>query len=274
MANISQLDKEIKLYERDYEKKYGVKPCFDNFLCTKEEYFAGLKQSLNNNVKLESFLASNDHNVKNSRLVASLNKKASTDINKRTDRKVVRHDDRAVKNINRIKNSVKTSVGVGDKNVVGGVSELRTVQDSKRISKTRHVVIVRESKENPKTPVAKFFNFMSFVAVALVGIFLGIFAGNMYIANKSVIDYSSISEAAYLPNYEQIYEQNKNKEKNKVSAANVYSMAEWQLLKQSGVASNYTISGVGTVNAKVGGINQSQKVIKTVQYDGSELLMY
>ena len=87
MANISQLDKEIKLYERDYEKKYGAKPCFDNFLCTKEEYFAGLKQSLNNNVKLENFLTPNNHNVKNSRLVASLNKKASTDINKRTDRK-------------------------------------------------------------------------------------------------------------------------------------------------------------------------------------------
>ena len=154
------------------------------------------------------------------------------------------------------------------------INEIRTVQSNKNLSKTRRAVIVRDNREHaPRTALAKTANFLSFVAVALVGVFLGYFVGNMFIANNSAVDYSSVKEADYLPAYETVYAANNTKGKGAVLPANAYVMAEWQLLQQSGIIDAYQIDGTGSVRAKVSGIVQSQSVKKTVEKTADTMII-
>ena len=256
-------NREWSFAHREYKEKWGYSPNRQNFLCTDAEYFAAKKKAVQTGTRIETILKPNPSKIKNQRLINSLNNKTSNSrvISRAQEGKANRRDKLATRNISRIKFGEASD----EQGVQSVVNELRTVQSNKNLTKTRRAVIVRDNREHaPRTALAKAANFLSIVAVALVGVFLGIFVGNMFIANNSAVDYSSIKEADYLPAYATVYSANNTKAKSAVLPANAYVMAEWQLLQQSGLIENYTMVGTGSVRAKVSGIVQSQNVRKTV----------
>ena len=253
--------REINLLHREYIEKWGYAPKQADFLCSPSEYVVALKKALSSGVKIETLLKTNPNRIKNQRLISSLNQTTSTSekISSAQHQVKTRQDERATSNIAKIKHggAVEESIQT---------QELRTVQSNKNLKKTRRAVIVRDNREHlPRTILAKTANFMSFVAVALVGIVLGIFVGNMFVAKSTLVDYSSVVEADYLPAYADVYAANKTASKGSVNPANAYVMAEWQLLQQSGIIESYSIVGTGTVKANVSGITQTQRVKKTVE---------
>ena len=268
---IAAIDKrEWSYVHREYKEKWGYAPNRQDFLCTDEEYFSALKKSVQTNVRIETLLKSNPSKIKNQRLINSLNNNTSNSrvISRAQDDGANRQDRLATHNISKIKYGGK----VDEQGVNSVVNEIRTVQSNKNLTKTRRAVIVRDNREHaPRTVLAKTANFLSIVAVALVGVFLGVFVGNMFIANNSAVDYSNIREADYLPAYATVYSANNTKSKSSVLPANAYVMAEWQLLQQSGLVENYTIDGGGSVRAKVSGIVQSQNIKKTVEKNAATM---
>lgn len=152
----------------------------------------------------------------------------------------------------------------GDSSVISEVSEIRTVQSNKRLKKTRKAIIVRETSERPpKTLVARTFNLLSFVAIGLVAVFLGMFIGNMVIAGKTLVNYD-YDEALFIADYVGVYNKNKNSNPNNVKAYDAYAMAEYQLMHDSGLIDNFKITGDGYVTAKVSGMVQNQVIVKNI----------
>ena len=262
---IAGIDKrEWSFTHREYKEKWGYSPNRQDFLCTDTEYFLALKKSVESGTRIETILKPNPAKIKNQRLINSLNNRTSSSqvISRAKAGSVNRQDRVATSNISKIKHGGQSN----EQGVASVVNEIRTVQSNKNLTKTRRAVIVRDNREHaPRTILAKTANFLSFVAVALVGVFLGVFVGNMFIANNSAVDYSSVREADYLPAYAAVYSANNTKSKSSVLPANAYVMAEWQLLQQSGLVESYTIDGGGSVRAKVSGIVQTQGVKKTVE---------
>lgn len=272
-TTIAEIDKrEWSFAHREYKEMWGYSPNRQYFLCTDAEYFSALKKAVQTHTRIETILKPNPNGIRNQRLINSLNNKTSNSriISRAQAGSANRQDKIATSNISKIKHGgVSTEDGVSAE-----VNEIRTVQSNKNLSKTRRAVIVRDNREHaPRTFLAKTANFLSFVAVALVAIFLGVFIGNMFIANNSAVDYSSIVEVDYLPDYEAVYAANNTKAPSAVSAANAYVMAEWQILQQSGLIENYSVDGSGSVRAKVSGIVQTQKVKKTVNKTADTLVI-
>ena len=256
--------RELNLLHREYMEKWGYAPKQENFLCSPQEYAVALKKALEENKKIETLLKTNPNLIKNQRLISSLNQTTSSasKLSDAQDKIINRKDLRATNNIAKLKSGEDHT------------NELRTVQSNKNLSKTRRAVIVRDNREHlPRTILAKTANFMSFVAVALVAIFLGVFVGNMFVAKGTLVDYSSVVEADYLPAYADVYTSNKTASKSSVNPANAYVMAEWQLLQQSGIVDSYSVVGTGSVRAKVSGIEQTQKVKKTVEKNADTMIV-
>lgn len=178
---------------------------------------------------------------------------------------------------NNVKILKNGQAGVTDSTVVGENNQLRTVQSNKNLKYTRRAVIVRNNREHlPRTIIAKTMNVLSFVAVALVGVFLGSFMGNMFIASKTAVDYSSLVAADYeltTSDYATIYAANKDKDASSVNAVNSYAMAIWQTRYDSEIVSEFSVVGQGSVRAKVSGISQSQQVVKNVTKTADELII-
>lgn len=253
-----------------YKQIWGYIPNIKDFLCTNNEYISALKTAISQEKELKEILPSKIDSVKNNSLIESLNNdqlssRTSGAKNKANNRK----DKGAVSNLEKI----KAGGAVGDKlaqdNVVREINEIRTVQSNKNLQKTRKAVIVRQNKEHSKrTIIGKIFNFISFVLVGFLGIFFGVFAGNMYVASKTLVNYD-YDEADFLPNYSAIYSANNTKNVDKLSATDAYIMAEWALYKESGLVENLSVTGNGTVKAKVSGIQQQQIVSKKVTRNGN-----
>ena len=264
-----QKNSKLNLLKKEYAKKYGYIPEQNEYLCSEKEFIDALEKCLDENIKVDQILKANNNNLHNQRLISSL-KNATSSTPKRTE---FRQDVTATQNINKIKYGTGSlGTALDDRNVVHEVNEIRTVQTSKRITKTRRAVIVRDSKERaPRTFVQKSLNFMSFVAVALVAIFLGIFAGNFYIASKTVIDYSNLKISDYEADYAVVYNANKTKDKSQISAANAYVIAEGMLIGVIGDIQSFSANANGSVQAKVSGIVQSQTIVKKVDKTESGL---
>lgn len=257
---------------KEYNKKWGTNISPNDFACTKTQFFAAVKTALENNKKIEDYLKP-ARQIKNNALKNSLNNNTSENlpITEAQAKALSRKDKKATQNIDAIKKQVSTNLFGGD-NVVAEVSEIRTVQTNKRLKKTRHAVIVRESSERPpKTFLARAFNLFSFAAIGLVATFLGIFVGNMVIAGKTLVSYD-YDEADFIADYQKVYSANVSKTPDKVKAYDAYAMAEWQLNNESGLVENYTITGDGYVKAKVSGIVQNQSIVKKVTKTSSGLI--
>ena len=264
------MKRDISALAREYQQKWGYQPTPQDFVCTDEQFLQALEECLKNDKKIEEVLNKNvsGEKIRNAMLIDSLNHSA----NKEKGSQNVRQKFREKNNIGNLK--VQTQVA-GDSSVVGASSQLRTVQSNKNLKFTRRAVIVRDNKEHlPRTIVAKTFNILSFIAVALVGVFLGSFVGNMFVANQTAIDYSSMSAADYeltTTEYSNMYDTNKDKSPQNVDATTAYSMAIWQTYYSSGIVSEFSVVGFGSVQAKVSGIVQSQQVVKNVTKTANEL---
>lgn len=254
-----------KLLEQ-YQDKFGYYPNINDFVCTKDAFTDALQVSLNKGVHIYNLIPQKNK-VKNQALINSLHNKTSQKTKTSSAETIAKNrtDRAANQNLNQIKHNGIVNPNLQQDNIVSEVNELRTVQSNKRIKKTRKTVIVRHNKEHKlKTALSKVANLFSFVAVGLAAVFLGIFAGNMIIANKTLVSYD-YNEADYLPNYSAVYTSNSTKAPNSVLPTNAYIMAEWALANQSGLTSGYTIKGSGFVSAKVAGIQQKQVVVKNVE---------
>ena len=250
-----------------YKQIWGIEPNPHDYLCTYQEYIEALNTAIKEHIELSNLLNLNPKRIKNQVLIGKLTGKAGS-VEKTSAAKVKqlnRKDTSAAQNIEKIKNGGIVDTNLADNKVVKVVSEIRTVQSNKNLQKTRKAVIVRQNREHAtRTFIAKLANVLSFAIVSVVAIVFGIFAGNMYIASKTLVNYD-YNETEFLPAYSTVYASNKNLAKNQVSATNAYIMAEWLLLRESGLTDNYTITANGTVSAKVGGIQQKQIVAKKVE---------
>lgn len=266
-----QKNTELNFLKKEYAKKYGYIPEKNEYLCSESEFVAALKKCLKENIKIDKILRANDDNLHNQRLISSLKNTTST-TPKQTE---FRQDKTATQNINKIKYGTGSLGAVSDgRNVVHEVNEIRTVQTSKRLTRTRRAVIVRDSKERaPRTFVQKAFNFLSFVAVALVAIFLGIFAGNFYIASQTVVDYSNLKISDYEADYAQVYNANKTKDKMQITPANAYVIAEGMMIGTIGEMTSFSAIAHGSVQAKVSGIVQSQTIVKNINKTETNLVI-
>lgn len=249
---------------------WGYIPNIQDFLCTNNEYISALRLAISQEKELKEILPSKIAGIKNNSLIESLNNdQLSSQISKAKDRALGRKDKTAVSNLEKIKTGGTVDGNLAQDNVVREVNEIRTVQSNKNLQKTRKAVIVRQNKEHTKkTIIGKIFNFLSFVLVGFLGVFFGVFAGNMYVASKTLVDYD-YDEADFLPNYSAIYSANNTKDVATLSATNAYIMAEWALYKESGLVDNLSVIGNGTVKAKVSGIQQQQIVSKKVTRSGN-----
>lgn len=249
---------------------WGYIPNINDFLCTNIEYVSALKTAISQEKELKDILPSKIDRVKNRSLIESLNNdqlssKTSGAKNKALNRK----DTTAVSNLEKIKTGGVVSDKLAQNNVVREINEIRTVQSNKNLQKTRKAVIVRRNKEHSKrTIIGKIFNFLSFVLVGFLGVFFGVFAGNMYVASKTLVDYD-YNEVDFLPDYSAIYNANKTTNIADLSATNAYIMAEWALYKESNILDSLSVTGRGTVKAKVSGIQQQQIVSKKVTRSGN-----
>ncbi len=249
---------------------WGYIPNIKDFLCTNSEYITALKTAISQEKELKEILPSKIDGIKNNSLIESLNNdQLSSKTSKAKDRALGRKDKTAVSNLEKIKNGGIVDGTLAQDNVVREVNEIRTVQSNKNLQKTRKAVIVRQNKEHAKkTIIGKIFNFISFILVGFLGVFFGVFAGNMYVASKTLVDYD-YNEADFLPNYSAVYSANKTKNVADLSATNAYIMAEWALYKESGLIDSLSVTGNGTVKAKVSGIQQQQIVSKKVTRSGN-----
>lgn len=253
-----------------YNKIWGYIPNIKDFLCTNNEYISALKMAIKENREVKDILPSNISTVKNLSLIESLNNdQISTKTSGAKSKALNRKDKTAVTNLEKIKNGVAVDDKLAKDNIVREVNEIRTVQSNKRLQTTRKAVIVRQNKEHSKkTVIGKIFNFISFVLVGFLGVLFGVFAGNMYVASKTLVDYN-YDEQDFLPNYSAIYSQNSSKPVGNLSPTDAYIMAEWALLKESNLLDNFSVTAVGTVKAKVSGIQQQQVVSKKVSKTGN-----
>lgn len=249
---------------KQYNKKWNTKITPQDFACTKAEFFIALKSAMQTGKKLEEFIKPKVQ-IKNTALINSLNKQTDNNrpISVNEGAALNRTDKKATQNIEQIKKQTYSSFSESD-NVITEVSEIRTVQSNKRLKKTRRAIIVRETSERPpKTFVARAFNLLSFVAVSLAAVFLGIFVGNMVIAGKTLVSYD-YDESEFIADYKKVYQTNIGLSPQSVKAYDAYTMAEWQLNHTSELLDNYTITGDGYVKAKVSGIVQNQTIVKKV----------
>lgn len=253
-----------------YKKIWGYIPNIKDFLCTNNEYISALKIAISQTKELKEILPLKIDGIKNNSLIESLNNdqlssKTSGAKNKALNRK----DKTAITNLEKIKAGGVVDGELSNQNVVREINEIRTVQSNKNLQKTRKAVIVRQNKEHSKkTIVGKIFNFLSFVLVGFLGVFFGVFAGNMYVASKTLVDYD-YDETAFLPDYKAIYNKNSNNNISTLSATDAYIMAEWALYKESRLVDSLSVTGNGTVKAKVSGIQQQQIVSKKVIRTGN-----
>ena len=249
-----------------YKNTWGYIPNPQDFLCSQQEYINALNKSLEQHKELKEFLSANPKRIKNQTLIGSLNNNTSAYVKTSSakEKSENRKDKSAVLNLEKIKNNGIVDPKLGENKVVRVVNEIRTVQSNKNLKKTRKTIIVRQNKEHAtKTFIAKLFNLLSFVLVGVVAAVFGIFAGNMYIANKTLVSYD-FNETDFLPEYSTVYASNSTKAHSQVTATNAYIMAEWLLMGESNKTAAYTMIGNGTVSAKVGGIQQKQIVAKKI----------
>ncbi len=249
-----------------YKEIWGYVPNPQDYLCTSQEYISALNTAILQQKELVDLLKLSPKRIKNQALKNSLSNNTSQTVKttKAQDLQENRKDTTAIQNLEKIKKGGIVDNKLGENKVVHVVNEIRTVQSNKNIKKTRKSVIVRQNKEHvTKTFVSKLFNLLSFVMVGITAVIFGIFAGNMYIASKTLVSYD-YDETEFLPAYETVYATNKSMAKDKVSATNAYIMAEWALLDQSNLTDSFSTVANGTVSAKVGGINQQQVVAKRV----------
>lgn len=266
----------MKVLHDKYKKMWGVVPNPQAFLCTQEEYVEFLSRAIKNNKKIEDYAPANPQKIKNKALINSL-KNSTSEENKTSSAEVMsqeRKDTKAQRNIKQIKTGGAVNDGLKQEKVVSSVQEIRTVQSNKNLKKTRKAVIVRENKEHKvRTTVAKVFNLLSFVAVGLAAIFLGIFAGNMYIASKTLVSYD-YQESDFLPiNYHSnTYQKYRTINAGKLNAAHAFVMAEWALMNESALTNNYLVDGFGYVYADVGVTKEQQDIIKKVSKTGQTVM--
>lgn len=209
---------------------------------------------------------------KNEQLIASLENKTSSKKMSRVEVEAkARKDNKATNNIAAIKDG--NAEFSEDGQIVQSDSQLRTVQSNKHLGKTRRAIIVRKNQEHPRSKIAAFANLLSYVAVGLAAIFLGVFAGNLYIAANNRINYN-FDESLYTPDWSAVYDANKGTPATSVSAANAYVMAEWQLMTQAGAyaVDNFSIEGTGYVSATVMGIVQKQQVVKHISKTPTQIV--
>lgn len=50
-------NKNVKQLNKKYFQTFGEIPCMQNFDCSREEYILALKQSINENIKIDNILA-------------------------------------------------------------------------------------------------------------------------------------------------------------------------------------------------------------------------
>lgn len=252
-----------------YKKLWGYIPNRADFLCTNSEFVSKMEQAIKHKKELSELLPPKIKSVKNNALIQSLNNDKVINSSGAQIRALGRKDKTATSNLEKIKNGGVVDENLAQNNVVHEVNEIRTVQSNKNLQKTRKAVIVRQNKEHAtRTFIAKFFSFVSFVLVGFLGALFGVFAGNMYVASKTLVDYN-YDEKDFLPNYSTIYNNNKTSNVASLSATDAYIMAEWALYKESELLDSFTVTGQGTVKAKVSGIQQQQIVSKKVTRSGN-----
>lgn len=263
----------LKRLQDSYLKKWGYLPLANNYNATREEFEVALKSALEQGVELDTIIPAKNapnnvllkHSLKNST--------SGTKVVSRVEATAKgRKDTRATSNMQALLNGGNQEANSYSQ-VVSEKNQIKTVQSNKRLGKTRRAVIVRQNQERRRSPLLKIANFASYVAVGLVAVFLGIFAGNMYIAAHSRISYD-FDEKDYLPNWEQTYNNTFGKVlPQNASAVDAYVTAEYMLKADSNKLLDYTMHGSGYVSAKVMGIVQKQLVTKYMYKQGNEFMI-